>query len=85
MDRFVEKVGPNIILLRPNFFLYLNEQEQAAAIAVQLQRIKDNHNPELSQHHRDIFLKNFKIVSGIVAAAAFYACYYKDCNALACA
>lgn len=40
MNRFIEKVGNNIIILRPNFFLYLTEEEQAACMAVQLSRIK---------------------------------------------
>lgn len=51
MNRFVEKVGNNIILLHPNFFLYLTEQEQLAYIAIQLARIKAGDNPELGGKH----------------------------------
>lgn len=40
MNRFVEKVGNNIVLLHPNFFLYLTPEEQSAHIGVQLARIK---------------------------------------------
>lgn len=47
MNRFVKKVGNNIVLLRPNFFLYLTEQEQAAVIGYQLARIKAGDNREL--------------------------------------
>lgn len=51
MNRFVEKVGNNIMLLHPNFFLYLTEQEQLAYIGIQLARIKAGDNPELGGKH----------------------------------
>ena len=40
MDHFAEKAGNCVVLLRPNFFLYLTEEEQVTTIAVQLSRIK---------------------------------------------
>ena len=39
-NRFVEKVGNNIVLLRPNFFLYLTDTEQATYIGLELARLK---------------------------------------------
>ncbi len=74
MDRFVEKVGNNIILLFPNFFLYLTEEEQAAEIATQLGYISRNENPEVEQKNLKL-LNKFKKYS-LLAAGGFLALAY---------
>lgn len=51
MNRFAEKVGNNIILLKPNFFLYLTDNEQADYIALQLAAIKAGHEDPLGGSH----------------------------------
>lgn len=80
MNRFVEKVGNNIILLRPNFFLYLTEQEQAAYIGIQLARIKDGDNKELGGKHdpKKQFTKRFQKVSAFLTVLLFVAIYRKE-------
>lgn len=80
MNRFVEKVGNNIMLLHPNFFLYLTEQEQLAYIAIQLARIKAGDNPELGGKHDPAkrTLKRVKDCS-VVAIGLFLAgMYHKE-------
>lgn len=77
MNRFVEKVGNNIMLLHPNFFLYLTEQEQLAYIAIQLARIKAGDNPELGGKHDPAkrTLKRVKDCS-VAAIGLFFAGMY---------
>ena len=83
MNRFVEKVGNNIILLRPNFFLYLTEQEQVAYIGIQLARIKAGDKKELGGKHdpRKQSLKQFRKISAIATVLLFMAIYRKELKA----
>ncbi|MFZ5953983.1 MAG: hypothetical protein ACOYT8_02655 [Candidatus Dependentiae bacterium] len=83
MNRFVKKVGNKIILLRPNFFLYLSEEEQAAEIAVQLQRIQNNSNPEiLSKNNAWNHLKSFEKFSLWTTIGIASILYRKELSAL---
>ena len=85
MDRFVEKVGNCIVILRPNFFLYLTEEEQVAHIAVQLARIKDGDLSELPHFQKSTYkseydkpaalVKKIDMASKIAIAGALGCCY----------
>lgn len=85
MNRFTEKVGNNIILLKPNFFLYLTDSEQADYIALQLAAIKARHEDPLGGSHgtfsKSIFTpfqkKTFAITAG-TTSLILGALHYKD-------
>lgn len=75
MDRFVEKVGNYVMLLRPNFFLYLTEEEQVANIAIQLSRIKAGDVSEISTYNQDtqnLRTLNKASLAACAGATAFY-------------
>lgn len=80
MNRFVEKVGNNIMLLHPNFFLYLSEQEQVAYIAIQLARIKAGDNPELAGKHDPArrTLKRVRDCSAVAIGLFFAGMYHQE-------
>ncbi len=71
---FVQKVGNNIVILRPNFFIYLTEKEQAAYIAIRLAEIANNYNPEL-KFPKNKKLSTLKKVSMGLAGLALVAAY----------
>lgn len=78
MNRFVDKVGNNIMLLFPNFFLYLSEEEQLAEIAIQLYRIKNNDYREIPKFNENrAWYKAFKKNSALVAGGLL-ACMYRN-------
>lgn len=71
---FVQKVGKNIVILRPNFFIYLTQKEQASYIAIRLAEIADNYYPELEwpQDKKLNMLKNVSIgISGLALLALY--------------
>jgi hypothetical protein len=80
MNRFVEKVGNTIMLLHPNFFLYLTEQEQLAYIGIQLARIKAGDNSELGGKHDPAkrVVKQVRDGSLAVIGAFIAGMYYKE-------
>lgn len=80
MNRFVEKVGNNVILLRPNFFLYLTEAEQLSHIAVQLQKINSNDNSEIGDKYNPTkqLLTQFKKISTATTGLLLAALYHKE-------
>ncbi len=80
MDWFVDKVGNNIMLLRPNFFLYLTEEEQASHIAIQLERIRAGDNSELDgkENPNKQCAKKFTKAVNIATAVALVGLYHKE-------
>lgn len=74
MGRFTEKVGNCIVLCRPNFFIYLTEEEQVAQIAQELYRIRSNDMSELRQEaaKSTAFWHNMSILATGVGLAACY-------------
>jgi len=80
MHRFVKKVGNNIVLLWPNFFLYLTEQEQVSEIGVQLARIKAGDNRELDGKHNPSKkrLQNFRKITVAITALLLAGIYRNE-------
>lgn len=85
MNRFVEKVGNFIVLLHPNFFLYLTEQEQLAYIAIQLAHIKAGDNTELGGKHdpEKRTVKGVQDCSLAMLAAFIAGMHYQDISGAA--
>lgn len=77
MDRFVEKIGNCVVILRPNFFLYLTEEEQAIHIAVQLSRIKEKDMTEIPRHNENLKKLSFVKKASLGAAALILAGLYR--------
>lgn len=76
-NRFVEKVGNNIVLLRPNFFLYLTDAEQAVYIGLELARLKAGDKDILEGSHTtqkkdSVWLSFNKKVIGAAGLALVY-------------
>lgn len=83
MDHFVEKMGNNVIMLRPNFFLYLNEEQQATEIVNQLARIKAGDKTEIAAYDLPKkYLNNFKIGTSVLGVLGCAGICYKDVIAI---
>ncbi len=78
MDHFVEKAGNCVVLLRPNFFLYLTEEEQVSTIAVQLSRIKAGDLSEIPTENPDTQNLNTLNQASLVACAGALALYSRN-------
>ncbi len=55
MNKFTERVGNNIIILRPNFFLYLTDAEQAAYIGLKLASLQADEEFDVGGSHETFY------------------------------
>jgi len=81
MNKFVERVGNKLIILRPNFFLYLTEEEQAAYIGLQLASLRAGDDNDVGGSHTTFYKPRFSSFqkTGIgIAALALGALYHNQ-------
>ena len=85
MNRFVKKAGNNIVILRPNFFLYLTPEEQSVEIACRLAQIKAGDNYEVGgkNNPEKALLADLKKYSIGATALGLALLYRKDLSAQA--
>lgn len=85
MNRFTERVGNNIIILYPNFFLYLTDAEQAAYIGLQLATLQAGDEFDVGGSHETFYaptprykwpLSSFEKMTAAVAAVGLLALYH---------
>jgi hypothetical protein len=69
MNHFAESVRNSIVLLRPNFFIYLSEQEQLAVIATQLENIRSSGSSE-SELYNAATQKFQEVTAAVTTATA---------------
>ena len=82
---FVERVGNSIVLLYPNFFLYLTEQEQAAYIAFELASLKRGQEHHCNGSHETFSSdkkSSFPKKTAGIAAAGLAALHYSKIIAI---
>jgi hypothetical protein len=81
MNKFVERVGHCIIILRPNFFLYLTDAEQAAYIGLKLSSLQAGEEFEVGGSHETFYypkVSSYKTWSAGAIALGLAALYHSQ-------
>jgi len=77
-NTFVERIGNNIIILRPNFLLYATDAEQAAYIGLKLASLQAGEEFDFGGSHETFYRpkkSSFPLITGGVTALGLLALY----------
>ncbi len=78
-NKFTERVGNNIIILRPNFFLYLTDAEQSAYIGLKLASLQAGEEFDVGGSHETFYhpkISSFQKISLGLTALGLLALYH---------